>query len=163
MLTHAAFDSARTVARTDGRPRRDVETASLKRIVFDEGHHLFDAADSAFSACLSGQEAAELRRWVRGPEGRRRGRGLEQRLAELVAEHEPARLALIDAVRAAAALPGEGWSGRIAPPADPDGYRPAAQPIGPVEGFLAAMLEQLHARTAPNQAMSAPPGRRWSL
>jgi ATP-dependent DNA helicase DinG len=52
VITHAAFDSARAVKKADGRPRRDVETASLKRIVFDEGHHLFDAADSAFSACL---------------------------------------------------------------------------------------------------------------
>src|SRR3546814_9617930 len=31
-----------------------------QRIVFDEGHHLFDAADSTFSVALSGQEAIEL-------------------------------------------------------------------------------------------------------
>ncbi len=37
-----------------------------KRYVFDEGHHLFDAADSAFSAELSGMETQELRRWIRG-------------------------------------------------------------------------------------------------
>ncbi|MFX4864908.1 hypothetical protein ABTB62_19190, partial [Acinetobacter baumannii] len=30
------------------------------RIVFDEGHHVFDAADSTFSAELSGAEAIEL-------------------------------------------------------------------------------------------------------
>ena len=51
------------------------------RYVFDEGHHLFGAADSAFSAHLSGQETADLRRWLRGAEGRRggrsRARGLE--------------------------------------------------------------------------------------
>ena len=40
------------------------------RIVFDEGHHLFDAADSTFAAALTGQEAIELRRWIVGPEGR---------------------------------------------------------------------------------------------
>ena len=151
VMTHAAFDGARAVRPKDGAPRRDVETASLKRLVFDEGHHLFDAADSAFSACLSGQEAAELRRWVRGPEGRRRGRGLEQRLAELVAEREPARNALQDAIRAAAALPGEGWSGRIAPLPDYDGELIASRPIGPVEAFLAAMLEQLRARAEPSE------------
>ena len=154
VMSHAAFDGARAVRPKDGAPRRDVETASLKRIVFDEGHHLFDAADSAFSACLSGQEAAELRRWVRGPEGRRRGRGLEQRLAELVAEREPARLALIEAIRAAAALPGDGWSGRIAPLPDYDGELIAAQPHGAVEGFLAAMLAQVRARAeASDQGM----------
>ena len=152
VMTHAAFDGARAVRPKDGAPRRDVETASLKRLVFDEGHHLFDAADSAFSACLSGQETAEMRRWVRGPEGRRRGRGLEQRLAELVAEREPARLALGEAIRAASALPGEGWSSRLAPLPDYDGELIASQPIGPVEAFLSAVLAQLRARAEPSDA-----------
>ncbi len=137
VMTQAAYDGARTAR---GQPA-DVESAHLKRIVFDEGHHLFDAADSAFAACLSGAESAEMRRWIRGPEGRgRRGRGLEARLSELVAEREPAREALSQAVRAAAALPGEGWSGRIAPPGG------EVSPIGPVEAFLVAVLEQLKAR-----------------
>ncbi len=137
VLTQAAFDGARAARglKTDG------ETTALKRVIFDEGHHLFDAADSAFSACLSGQEAAELRRWIRGPEGRgRRGRGLEQRLGDLVGDREDAHKALNDVLRAAAQLPGEGWSGRIAPPSG------EINPIGPVEGFLAAALEQLKAR-----------------
>ena len=49
------------------------------RYIFDEGHHVFDAADSAFAAALTAGEAAELRRWVRGAEDGRRGRarGLE--------------------------------------------------------------------------------------
>ncbi len=138
VLSQAAFDQ--------GRRRQDGETARLKRVVFDEGHHLFEAADSAFSACLSGLEAAELRRWVRGPEGRRRGRGLEARLADVVHDHDGAREALTAAVRAAASLPGEGWSGRIAPLPDMDGELMPATPIGPVEGFLAAVLEQVRAR-----------------
>jgi ATP-dependent DNA helicase DinG len=138
VLTQAAFDGARAARGL----KADIESTALKRIVFDEGHHLFDAADSAFSAALSGAESAELRRWVRGPEGRgRRGRGLEARLAELVADHEEAHKALGEAVRAALALPGEGWSGRIAPPTG------EANPIGPVEGFLTAALEQLKARS----------------
>ena len=37
------------------------------RYVFDEGHHLFDAADSAFGAHLSGVEASDLRRWLWAP------------------------------------------------------------------------------------------------
>jgi ATP-dependent DNA helicase DinG len=36
------------------------------RYVFDEGHHLFDAADGAFAAHLSGIEASDLRRWLLG-------------------------------------------------------------------------------------------------
>jgi ATP-dependent DNA helicase DinG len=144
VLTHAAFDGARAARRQAA----DVESASIKRIVFDEGHHLFDAADSAFSAALSGAEAAEMRRWIRGPEGRgrgRRGRGLEARLMEVLGEREDCRAALMAAVRAAAALPGEGWSGRIAPAAD------EASPMGPIEQFLAAVLVQLRARAAPSE------------
>jgi ATP-dependent DNA helicase DinG len=44
------------------------------RIIFDEGHHLFDAADSTFAVALTGVETIELRRWVIGPEGNSRGR-----------------------------------------------------------------------------------------
>ena len=139
VLSHAAFDGART-ARGQ---KADNETASLKRIVFDEGHHLFDAADSAFSAALSGAESAEMRRWIRGPEGRgRRGRGLENRLGDIIGDREFARDAMHAATRAASVLPGEGWSGRIAPATG------EVSPIGPIENFLAAVLEQLRARTS---------------
>ena len=145
VMTQAAFDGARSARGL----KQDGETAALKRIVFDEGHHLFDAADSAFSACLSGQEAAELRRWIRGPEGRaRRGRGLEQRLGDLCADNEAASKALQDAVRAAAQLPGEGVSGRIAPASG------EVNPVGPIERFLLAALEQLRARTSENASGS---------
>ena len=147
VLTQAAFDGARS-ARGQ---KADHETTSLKRIVFDEGHHLFDAADSAFSAALSGAEAADMRRWIRGPEGRkRRGRGLEQRLGDLVGERESAARALTDAVRAAEALPGEGWSGRVAPAPDYEGRDQAANPDGPIETLIARMLDQLRARAAPS-------------
>ncbi|WP_409411625.1 ATP-dependent DNA helicase [Brevundimonas sp.] len=147
VLTQAAFDGARS-ARGQ---KQDGETAALKRIVFDEGHHLFDAADSAFSACLSGQEAAELRRWIRGPEGRgRRGRGLEQRLGDMVNDNEAALKALQNAIRAAAALPGDGVSGRVAPASG------EVNPIGPIEAFLAAALDQLRARTAETNTYGGP-------
>jgi ATP-dependent DNA helicase DinG len=137
VMTQAAFDGARAARGS----KADSETSLLKRIVFDEGHHLFDAADSAFSAALSGAESAEMRRWIRGPESRgRRGRGLEARLSEVLGDHEDAKSALTAAVRAAGALPGEGWSGRIAPP------NGEVNPIGAVESFLVAVLEQLRAR-----------------
>jgi ATP-dependent DNA helicase DinG len=142
VMTQAAFDGARAARGS----KADGETSLLKRIVFDEGHHLFDAADSAFSAALSGAEAAEMRRWIRGPEGRgRRGRGLEARLMDVLGDAEEAKGALMAATRAAAALPGEGWSGRIAPP------NGEVNPIGPIEGFLVAVLEQLRARAAPSE------------
>jgi len=142
VLTQAAFDGARAARGL----KADIETTSPKRIVFDEGHHLFDAADSAFSAAISGAEAAELRRWIRGPEGRgRRGRGLEARLSDLIGDRDDARAALGEALRAATALPGEGWSGRVAPPSA------EVNPLGPIERFLVAVLEQLAARAAPSE------------
>ncbi len=55
------------------------------RVIFDEGHHVFEAADSTFAATISGQEAIELRRWIMGPERKNRGRrrGLSARLADI--------------------------------------------------------------------------------
>ena len=141
VLTQAAFDGARAARGS----KADNETSLLKRIVFDEGHHLFDAADSAFSAALSGAESAELRRWIRGPEGRgRRGRGLESRLLDVLGGSEDGKQLLFDATKAAAALPGEGWSGRIAPP------NGEVNPSGPIESFLVAVIDQLRARAAPS-------------
>ncbi|MCC6467891.1 MAG: ATP-dependent DNA helicase [Alphaproteobacteria bacterium] len=105
------------------------------RVVFDEGHHLFDAADNAFSAALTGQETAELRRWLLGAEGRSsRARGLKRRLEDLL---DAESAAAIDAVQAAArALPGEGWGNRLADD----------QPHGPTEKFLALVRQQVRAR-----------------
>ncbi|MEY4707149.1 MAG: hypothetical protein RJB58_872 [Pseudomonadota bacterium] len=108
------------------------------RYVFDEGHHLFDAADSGFSARLSGREMAELRRWIRGPEGRARTRmrGLDERLKDLVADDEAAQHALEDAVQAASALAGEGWTQRL-----------GGGPRGPGEVFLALAYSHVRARS----------------
>jgi ATP-dependent DNA helicase DinG len=116
----------------------DTPTEKRLRYVFDEGHHLFDAADSGFSASLSGREMAELRRWIRGPEGRARTRmrGLEERLKDLVADDEAAQHALEDAVAAASALAGEGWTQRL-----------SANPRGPGEVFLAAAYAHVRARS----------------
>ncbi len=110
------------------------------RLVFDEGHHLFDAADSVFAVALSGQEGIELRRWIVGPEGRSRGRrrGLSARLADVVAEDE-AGAAAIDAARLAAmALPGDGWLTRLV----------EGTPAGPIEALLAAVRAQVFVRDA---------------
>jgi ATP-dependent DNA helicase DinG len=92
---------------------------SLRRLVFDEGHHLFDAADAAFSGHLTGFEMAELRRWIRGPETRsRRGRSLADRLGDLIADDRTAQDLLDEIViggrrarRAGLAAPGAGGGG----------------------------------------------------
>ena len=109
VIAQAASDWLATDQTTDTPPERRL------RYVFDEGHHLFDAADSGFAALLSGREMMDLRRWIRGPEGRARTRmrGLEERLKDLIADDEEAQHALDDAVLAASALAGEGWTARI--------------------------------------------------
>ena len=110
------------------------------RYVFDEGHHVFDAADGAFAAALTGREAAELRRWLRGAEGRRQGRsrGLKARAEDLILEDEQGMEALQAAMQAATALPGEGWGARIA----------EGRPAGPTESFLSAVRGQVYARAS---------------
>ncbi len=119
----------------------DDEPANLyarRHIVFDEGHHLFDAADSAFAAYLSGREMAELRRWTRGAEEtrRRRSRGLQDRLSDLLAGDNEGESLLDAASRAAAALPAPGWPQRIS----------AEGAKGPAENFLATVRRLVHAR-----------------
>ena len=132
VIAQAAQDWLATDEATDAPPERRV------RYVFDEGHHLFDAADSGFAAFLSGSEMADLRRWIRGAEGRARTRmrGLEERLKDLVAEDEAAQSALDEAVAVAGVLAGEGWVARMN----------GAAPRGPGEFFLAAAYRHVRAR-----------------
>jgi ATP-dependent DNA helicase DinG len=114
------------------------------RYVFDEGHHLFSAVDSAFAAHLTGQETGDLRRWLIGGEGgrRSRARGLRRRIEDLVLDDAKA-LELLDAVTLGArALPGEGWHQRIA-----DGL-----PGCPTEAFLGAVRHQVLARAPEDRA-----------
>ena len=118
------------------------------RYVFDEGHHVFDAADSAFSAELSGLETAELRRWLLGAEGgRSRARGLRRRLDELVAERPALQAPLDAALQAARALPAPGWWTRLAND-DPllDGLEDG--PGNPTETVLRLLRRQVLARVA---------------
>ncbi len=108
------------------------------RIVFDEGHHVFAAADSTFSAALSGQEAIELKRWIVGPEKGSRGRrrGLAARLADVASYDEAGGKAIAQAREAAEALPGDGWLQRLA----------EGNPFGPIEALLAAVRAITYAR-----------------
>src|SRR5215472_4263667 len=111
------------------------------RYVFDEGHHLLEAADSAFSVRLSGQEGRELRRWIVGAEtsGRSRARGLRRRIGDLVESDDEGAKALIDVLAAARVLPGDGWAQRIAEGRGHQGF----------ERFLVLARQQLLARAVP--------------
>ncbi len=117
---------------------------SPTRILFDEGHHLFDAADSTFAVALGGQEAIELRRWIVGPEGRSRGRrrGLAARLMDVASYDDDGARALEAAVEAARALPSDGWLQRLA----------EGSPFGPVEALLAEVRGTVYARAKAQEA-----------
>ena len=108
------------------------------RYVFDEGHHVFDAADSAFAAELTGQEACELRRWLLGAEGSSssRARGLRRRLEDLLPSEKEATELMEAALNAGLQLPGNGWLQRLTDD----------KPNGPTETFLARVRQQVRAR-----------------
>jgi ATP-dependent DNA helicase DinG len=120
------------------------EGSRATRIIFDEGHHLFDAADSMFASALTGQETVELRRWVIGPEGKARGRrrGLSARLADVASYDGEGGTAIEMARIAAEAMPGEGWLARLA----------EGMPSGPIENLLAAIRAMVFARDESGEA-----------
>ncbi len=132
VMTHAAlgdaFEDMDLPAGTD----------AITRIIFDEGHHVFDAADSAFSGHLTGLEMAELRRWIRGPEARgRRGRGLADRLSGLTNDDQQAEDLMQEIIDAARELPSPGWMQRLH----------GGAPANAAEAFLAEVRVQVEART----------------
>lgn len=109
------------------------------RFVFDEGHHILTAADSAFSADLTGYESEDLRRWLLGAESAQysRSRGLRTRMEDLINGDERATSALDAALLAARDLPGPGWRQRLG----------GGAPIGKTEIFLSFVRQQVYART----------------
>ena len=108
------------------------------RYVFDEGHHLFDAADSMFATALTGQETIELRRWILGPEsgGRGRRRGLAARLSDVASYDSGGAEAIAAAIEAARDLASDGWLARVA----------ESDPYGPIEKLLWATRGLVYTR-----------------
>ncbi len=114
-----------------------------QRYVFDEGHHLFDAADGIFAAHMTVSEGAELRRWLRGRDGGRssRVRGLRERLTETAVFTTQMDDELAALEHAALILPGEGWRQRLQ-----DNV-----PFGMFERFIATIRAQTLARTSQSE------------
>jgi ATP-dependent DNA helicase DinG len=111
------------------------EACPPERFVFDEGHHIFHAADSAFGSDLTGQTGYDLRRWLLGGEGRSKGRvrGLFKR-AEPLLPNADAGAKLLDRIKQQAlCLPGEGWRDRIE----------ASEPRGKAEQLLLAIKQHV--------------------
>lgn len=108
-------------------------------LIFDEGHHVFDAADSAFSAALTGIEAHDLRRWLLGPDGGRksRARGLKKRVEDLI-DGDAECLKSLDAIlHHATFLPTHDWLQR----------GKQENIVGVVEEFLVQIYNQVWARS----------------
>lgn len=118
------------------------DRASL-RLVFDEGHHLFEAADSAFAIDLTAGESADLRRYIRGAESGRRGRGLEEKLSEYLPDNqagESAKQALLLLRQAASALPHYEWESRL--------FHPKGIANGPLERFFQTIYHVVRMRAS---------------
>ncbi len=113
------------------------------RYVFDEGHHLFDAADSAFAGHLTARETYDMRRWLRGAEAGRKSRmrGLKSRAEDLVTGDEKMENDLQDILEKSRILTADGWQGRLKD----------NQPKGECEKFILAVYQQVLARTDSNK------------
>jgi len=126
------------------------------RYVFDEGHHVFEAADAAFASELSGIEGGDLRRWLLGSEGgRSRARGLKRRVDELVVGNPALEAPLEALLHAARALPAPGWSIRLTDDAGPELGGVAPGQGNPFEAFLRAARSQILARIPGDAAPAA--------
>lgn len=108
------------------------------RYVFDEGHHLFDAADSAFAGHLTARETYDLRRWIRGSEAGRKSRmrGIKSRAEDLVSGDAEGEKELQDIIEMSRHLTADGWQRRLK-----DG-----QPKGACEKFILSVYNQVFAR-----------------
>lgn len=109
-----------------------------RHYIFDEGHHLFDAADSAYAGHLTALETYDLRRWIRGNEGgkKSRARGLKKRGEDCVSGDAVLEALLQDILENARILTSEGWTARFK----------EKTPKGEMEEFLHALYVQVHAR-----------------
>ena len=114
------------------------------RYVFDEGHHVYDAADGAFSVHFTAVECKELRRWILGPEGGKsnRMRGLHKRIEDLVEGDSHARTALDTLQHHARSLPAAGWTKRLV----------NDDPSGEFERFFKAAMTQVYARSSDKES-----------
>lgn len=117
----------------------NAESDLPRHYIFDEGHHLFDAADSAYAGHLTALETYELRRWLRGNEGpkKSRARGLKRRCDDLVVGDAELEMILQDVLEASRILTSEGWAARMKD----------AAPKGEAEEFLLAVYNQVFARS----------------
>lgn len=132
IVANHALTLAQDFDREDkGEDNDDGQKFLPSRMIFDEGHHLFEAADSAFSIAFNGHETAELKRWLISDHSlkRFRRRGLSQRLISIVGDSNPLVEHIHTIREAAEFLPEPGWLDRIT----------KAMPKNTIEEFMTAI------------------------
>jgi ATP-dependent DNA helicase DinG len=119
-----------------------------KYYIFDEGHHLFEAADQVFACHFSMREVIDLKRWLLGAETgqnnvyKSRQRGLKRRLEDLVQGDDYLRQKLDAIIAAARLLPDGDWQKRLS----------EQKSKNSIESFLSAIYEQTQARSDDKQS-----------
>ena len=110
------------------------------RYIFDESHHLFDAADSAFAGHLTARETYDLHRWLRGNESSKKSRlrGLKSRAEDIVSGDAEAEKELQDILEGSRVLTSNGWAKRLKD----------NQPKNSTEKFILSVYHQVMARQA---------------
>lgn len=121
------------------------DTVLPVRYVFDEGHQLFNAADTIFSAEISGMEGVEMRRWLLGAEDARSGsrtRGLKRRIEDLTLLNPDIAALTEEVADTARFLPRSGVLSRLK----------NHTPQGVFEQFLMQLYRQVLARSEKSDA-----------
>ncbi|NCB49114.1 MAG: ATP-dependent DNA helicase [Alphaproteobacteria bacterium] len=111
------------------------ETFHISHFIFDEAHHLFEAADNAFASELSGWEGVMMHRFLFGhSRSVKRLKGLSRRIDEILKEKSfEVQESVISLIESAQFLPKEGFLKRIF----------NHTPSGVYEEFLEALLAQV--------------------
>jgi len=90
------------------------ESIHPTRFIFDEGHHLFSACDSAFSSMLSGQKSLDMQYWLFGENASRTAnKGLKRRLADLCSSDSEIKNAVEDLLHDTDFLCKTAWLTRV--------------------------------------------------
>lgn len=121
------------------------------RLIFDEAHHISDAADSAFSTAFSATETSELRRWLLGNEGNNtRSKGLKKRIHDVIIGNKALEKDLEEIIDSAFILPPLNWSSHLASFHD----NKDENLTNLSERFFYLIYQQIQARSSRNQIIN---------
>ncbi|MGB1361356.1 MAG: ATP-dependent DNA helicase [Alphaproteobacteria bacterium] len=122
-----------------------ISESQIKHIVFDEGHHLFDASDSAFGSFLSVSEGEFMRRFIIKNENgdllnEGGASGLKSILTDVLGSDTTAQENLDKLLEHAKILPDSHWQNRF----------DAGNPMGDGEKFFLELTKFIMGNTKPS-------------